>query len=263
MPRRPPFSEAAARRAVAEALCWCDALRNLGYEPKGNNPTTLKKYVAMWGISTAHFDPHIGRRRASRRRRIPLQDVLVRISTYSRGNLKNRLFAAGLKKRRCELCGQGETWKGQRMSLILDHINGVGNDHRIENLRIVCPNCAATLDTHCARNLPRERSCAGCGRKFAPKYVQHRYCSQACWGRIRADPGYRGPGAVRGIPRPDTRRVERPAYEQLMREIEASSYLAVGRRYGVSDTAIRKWVRQYERERENDERQDNRDDLED
>ena len=40
------------------------------------------------------------------------------------------------------------------MALILDHINGIGNDHRLENLRIVCPNCAGTLDTHCGRKPP-------------------------------------------------------------------------------------------------------------
>ena len=34
-----------------------------------------------------------------------------------------------------------------------------------------------------------------------------------------------------------------------MREIEATSFVAVGRKYGVSDNAIRKWLRQYERER--------------
>jgi transposase-like protein len=37
-------------------------------------------------------------------------------------------------------------------------------------------------------------------------------------------------------------------YDELLREIAESSYLAVGRRYGVSDNAVRKWVRQYERE---------------
>jgi transposase-like protein len=47
-----------------------------------------------------------------------------------------------------------------------------------------------------------------------------------------------------------TRRVERPPYDRLRREIAESSYAAVGRRYGVSDNAIRKWVRSYEREEE-------------
>ena len=52
------------------------------------------------------------------------------------------------------------------MSLILDHINGVADDNRLENLQIVCPNCAATLDTHCGRanRLPvGDRACLRCG----------------------------------------------------------------------------------------------------
>jgi len=53
-----------------------------------------------------------------------------------------------------------------------------------------------------------------------------------------------------GVPRPHTRKVERPPYEQLVRELEETSFLAVGRKYGVSDNAVRKWVRFYERERE-------------
>jgi hypothetical protein len=44
------------------------------------------------------------------------------------------------------------------MSIILDHINGVRDDHRLENLRMVCPNCAATLDTHCGRRNRIERA---------------------------------------------------------------------------------------------------------
>jgi transposase-like protein len=54
---------------------------------------------------------------------------------------------------------------------------------------------------------------------------------------------------LKGVPKPAIRRVERPPYEQLMAEIEETSYLAVGRKYGVSDNAIRKWVRFYENQR--------------
>jgi hypothetical protein len=77
--------------------------------------------------------------------------VLVERSSYPRKDVKRRLFAEGLKEPRCELCGQGEIWRGRPMAMILDHINGVRDDHRLQNLRIVCPNCAATLDTHCGR----------------------------------------------------------------------------------------------------------------
>ena len=45
----------------------------------------------------------------------------------------------------------------KKISLILDHINGVHNDNRITNLRFVCPNCNATLDTHCGKNKKHEK----------------------------------------------------------------------------------------------------------
>lgn len=62
---------------------------------------------------------------------------------------------------------------------------------------------------------------------------------------------------VNSWPAPDARKVDRPPYEQLLEEIEATSYRAVGRKYGVSDNAVRKWVRFYERQiaRERDESQ--------
>ena len=57
-----------------------------------------------------------------------------------------------------------------------------------------------------------------------------------------------GPRSFAGKPNPASRKVERPPCEQLFAEIEATSYLAVGRKYGVSDNAVRKWVRFYERQ---------------
>ncbi len=179
------------------------------------------------------------RRQASKRKAIALDELLVENSTSSRSYVKKRLREAGLKGTCCEVCGQGELWHGRTMSLILDHINGVGNDNRLENLQIVCPNCAATLDTHCGRNLPRERTCPGCGTGFAPESLRHRYCSRRCV-----------PSPTGGVPRPDERKAVRPSYEQLRSEVDELGYCAVGRRYGVSDNAIRKWVRFYERARD-------------
>jgi hypothetical protein len=237
----PRYTEEEAQGAISAASSYADALRRLGMRPAGGNHRTLRKYAEeIWLISTDHFDPDRLRNEALRRTALPLCEILTENSTYSRGHLKARLFKEGIKERICEMCGQGEVWKGRRMALILDHINGVANDHRLSNLRVVCPNCAATLDTHCGRQnrLEREpRACQHCGERFWPRYARQRYCSRACGVRHRGD----------GSPRPARRKVERPPFRQLQREITALGFCGTGRRYGVSDNAVRKWIRQYER----------------
>jgi hypothetical protein len=242
MPRNGPrYSEQEARAAVAASRSYAEALRALGMRPAGGNHATLRRYVEqIWRIPHDDFDPHAAKREAMalRTRARPLSDVLVRHSTYSRGSLKTRLYREGLKQPICELCGQGEIWRGRRMSLILDHINGVADDHRLENLQIVCPNCAATLETHCGKQNRRLRSCESCGEEFAPKRREQRFCTQRCAYDREV-----------GVAKPEQRRVARPPYNHLIREIHALGWSGVGRRYGVSDNAVRKWVRQYERER--------------
>jgi Zn ribbon nucleic-acid-binding protein len=236
----PRYTEQEARDAVASSLCWSEALQKLGLRPAGGNHQLFRRYVdEIWQIPTDHFDPERARHAHLRRVcPVPLEEVLVESSSYKRGTLKRRLYEAGLKERRCELCGQGEEWKGSHLSLILDHINGVPNDNRLENLRIVCPNCAATLSTHCGRkNKLDERECARCGEVFAPRYSKQRYCSRACG--TRHDVRDRRP-------KPERRKVERPPFEQLKADVSSMSVVAIGRKYGVSDNAVRKWLHWYE-----------------
>jgi hypothetical protein len=237
----PTYTQEEARAAVASSLSFAETLRRLGKCPTGGASQVLRKWTVIWGISTDHFDPYAASRGRRAQGCISLDEILVEGSTYHRGKLKERLFESGLKARVCEMCGLGEVWHGRRMSLILDHVNGVSTDNRIENLRIVCPNCAATLDTHCGRKLRLEpRECALCGAAFQPKYADNRYCS--AWCGQRHDRSH-----LRG-PRPESRKVERPTYEQLVSEVQTMGYCTVGRKYGVSDNAIRKWLRAYEQD---------------
>jgi hypothetical protein len=240
----PRYSEDEARAAVESSFHYTEVLRKLGLRPAGGNHKTLRHWVdEVWKIPTDHFDPDRHLRLRARTRTQPLDEVLVEHSTYNRRTLKHRLYETGLKERRCELCGQGEIWRDQFMGLILDHINGVPDDNRLENLRIVCPNCNATLDTHCGRKnrIPEEpRECPVCGGEFAAKFPAQRYCSRVC--------GRRSPGAR--DPHPERRKVERPPYDRLMAELAESNWSRVAGRYGVSDKAVRKWVRWYEADEE-------------
>lgn len=74
-------------------------------------------------------------------------------------------------------------------------------------------------------SLQQTKYCVDCGKKIDPKATR---CVRCSWINARV--------------------IERPSYEQLVSEIKATSYLAVGKKYGVSDNAIRKWLKQYERE---------------
>jgi hypothetical protein len=222
---------------VADSCSLTEALRRLDLRPAGGNHRTLRKLIVLYGISTAHFRPNWIRRGPRPDGAIPLEQVLVEGSMYSRKRLKQRLYESALKERRCELCGQDEMWHRHSISLILDHINGVANDNRIKNLRIVCPNCAATLDTHCGRNNRAARSCLRCGAEFTPGYASQRYCSRTC--------GVHSPGPTR--PKPEARKVPRPSHEDLVEDLRSTSFVAVGRKYGVSDKAVRKWLQWYER----------------
>lgn len=119
----------------------------------GINLSTLKERARKLGV----YSPNQGRRNESRPsqnvdRAIPLDEILRgEHPTYQTHKLRLRLFKTGVKEQRCEICSTSH-WNGQQLSLILDHINGINDDHRLENLRIVCPNCDSLLPTFCGRN---------------------------------------------------------------------------------------------------------------
>lgn len=196
-------------------------LDRLNLRDAGGNYKVVNKYIKEYNLDTSHFIKNGFKKGLGPKNKIDINYVLVENSNYNRNSLKKRLYKEGILERKCCLCGQDENWNGMKISLILDHINGINNDNRLENLRIVCPNCNAGLDTFAGKNIKHKstKTICQCGNN---KNRNSNFCGE-CFHNNR-------------------RKVERPSLEQLKKEVEELGYSATGRKYNVSDNSIRKWI---------------------
>ena len=134
-------------------------LRRLGFGPAGASWNILKKRFDQDKIDHFHFgDGFQGLREANRKRaasNIPFEIFFSEGSTVDRKSLKRRILKEKLIEERCADadCGNGPWWNGKPLILVLDHINGVYNDNRLENLRFLCPNCNSQQETFAGRNV--------------------------------------------------------------------------------------------------------------
>lgn len=218
------YTEENLKIIISQVSSIKEALKMMSLRAAGGNYQTIKRYINEYKIDISHFETSTERanKMVDRFVRKPINQYLIENSDCSRNSLKSRLYKEGFLDRKCCLCGQDENWNGMKISLILDHINGVHNDNRIDNLRIVCPNCNAGLETFAGKNTKRikkEYQCE-CGKEKSKESIRCVDCQSI-----------------------QRRTKERPPLEQLIKEVEELGYRAVGRKYGVSDNAIRKWLK--------------------
>lgn len=155
--------------AVRTSKSLRQVLKKLGLVEAGGNYEQIKKYISEQALSTSHFTGKAWNkgRKGYIRPQIPTTTILTAHSTFQSYKLKKRLFAEKLKTQKCEECGWAQRSKDGRLPLELDHINGNRHDNRIENLRILCPNCHSLKPTHRGKNI-RSRD-GGIGRRATLK----------------------------------------------------------------------------------------------
>jgi Zn finger protein HypA/HybF involved in hydrogenase expression len=140
--------------AVKNSFSFAQVLKNIGLAPKGGNYRILQRKIKELGLDISHFTGkgHLKGKTHNWSKKIALEKILVEDSNYQSFKLKNRLIKEGLIFNKCYECGLQNTWNGKAINLHLDHINGNNTDNRLENLRILCPNCHSQTDTYSGKN---------------------------------------------------------------------------------------------------------------
>lgn len=220
---------------VRESISISQVLKKIGLKPAGGNYQTVKRRIKCLEIDISHFkgQGYLKGENHNWAKKISLDKILIKDSIYGGGShlLKKRLFKEKIFEKKCYRCGL-TNWLGNELSLELEHINGDHFDNRIENLTILCPNCHSLTPTYRGKKkkiykilyskckIKKENFCIKCNNKIS-KYSKSGLCRKC---------------AIK-------RKVEnRPTKEQLLKEILESNYSAVGRKYGVSRTCIRRWL---------------------
>jgi|SRR5688572_15140310 len=158
-------------KLVAESKSIAQVLIAIEMPTEGRAHHELKDRLSRLAIDTSHFTgaawsrgetmaTHPSLARSGRKRRRRDEDVFVENATETNGTrLVRRLLAKGWPYC-CAICGISE-WQGKALVLHLDHINGINNDNRVENLRLFCPNCHSQTTTYCkrVRAVPSSMAC--------------------------------------------------------------------------------------------------------
>ena len=224
---RQKFTKEEMETFVRESISLSDVCRKCGWKPTGGNNRIVKRYIKEYGLSTEHFNPYAKStaRLIESRKEVPVEKYLVQGSYIKTDRLKKKLIEAGYKENRCEVCGITE-WNGKSITLQIHHINGDHTDNRLENLQLLCPNCHSQTDNYCQKK---------------PK----RYCP-VCGAEIKSRNSTLCPDCYRKVLSEKQRKVDMPTKEGLYKLIQKKSFVEVGRMFGVSDNAVRRWCRKYD-----------------
>lgn len=207
-------------KIVNESKTINEVLTKLGKNTSAVGYRYFKRYINENNIDISHFwtrkEVIENQFKNGRLRKIDIEKIFTENSTISRGTIKRRIISEKILEYKCVFCKNDGNWMGKKISLILDHKNGINNDNRIKNLRFLCPNCNSTLDTHCKGSKGYELKL----KKENKQKIKRKY-----------------------KPRLESRKVERPDNDKLKKQIEELGYVKTGKLYGVSDNSIRKWLK--------------------
>ena len=143
--------------AILNSSSVKETIERMGLRAAGGNFAMAKKWSNIHNIPLPEYKKNMeGIKNHVASIRKEDKEIFVEDSKYSnRNNIKKRMIMMGIMYQCSNIkCPSPEPeWAGKKLSLHLDHINGIHNDNRIENLRLLCPNCHSQTETFAGRNM--------------------------------------------------------------------------------------------------------------
>lgn len=221
--------DTAIAEAVKNNISIAGVLRSLNRAYVGTNYRFIRRKILQLSLDSSHFKGMA--HGSSPQRRVPWDKILVAQSSHHIDvKRKQRLIAEGYLRNECYVCSTPPVWRGIPLNLIIDHINGIHSDNRLENLRLLCPNCNSQTETYCGRNnrkykYGRKKPCPLCQH---PILRQSRTC-HSCRSSFDVKPT----------------KIIWPPPKEVIAMVRASPITKVAKCLGVSDNAIRKFLKRH------------------
>lgn len=140
--------------AVASSFSIRQCLEKLGYIGRSQYHKSVRiafrKAIGKFNIDISHFRTAKETLQNNQlNKTFSLNDILEgKHPSYQSNHLKLRLLEQSILECVCKICGLGNVWQDLPLTLHLDHINGNPRDHRLSNLRLLCPNCHTQTPTY-------------------------------------------------------------------------------------------------------------------
>lgn len=139
------YSDEEIRIFLSESYSLWEFCKKIGYKNKSSRTyQVIKQNLTDRNICLKDY-PHLYKKLGITSKKSN-QDIFHKNSVYDRKDLKRKIIKEGILEYKCSMCDISE-WMNKPLSLQLDHINGINNDNRLENLRFLCPNCHTQTPT--------------------------------------------------------------------------------------------------------------------
>ncbi len=207
---------------------FSDVCRKIGLKAFSGNIQTVQRRIKNEEINLTLFNLNNQKRKqklttnASFERRTPIEEIFIENSKYKNNSgIKKKLTEIHNIPNVCSECGQTSTHNHKPLMLQLDHINGINDDNRLTNLRLLCPNCHSQTETFCNKKI----YLCGCGVKINRK---SKSC-QKCFPRKIDYPT----------------KITWPSVAELQKLLWEKPCSSIAKELGVSDKSIEKYAKKH------------------